>query len=381
MDFTFNTPPEIIFRSGSIKDLGTIIAPRFTRPVLLTDKGLIDAGLVQPALDALNTAGLETLLFDDVAADPPAAKVKLAVEAARQHNADGVIGLGGGSSMDTAKIVSVLMNSDQTLEDIYGTDMVKGARMPLVLSPTTAGTGSEVTSISVITTEQDTKVAVVDNALYPDLAVLDPVLTMDLPRHVTAATGIDAMVHAIEAYTNIHRKNPVSDGLAREALRLLSTNVVTACDTPGNRDAREAMLLGAMLAGQAFANSPVGAVHGMAYPLGGIFHIPHGLSNSLMLEPVLRFNAPKADHLYAQLADVIAPGATGSAAQKCDAFIKRIVEIVEATGVERKLSQLGISHNDIPRMAEDAMKGERVLRNNPRKVTYDDAIAMYTEVL
>ena len=180
MDFTFNTPPEIIFRSGSIKDLGTIIAPRFTRPVLLTDKGLIDAGLVQPALDALNTAGLETLLFDDVAADPPAAKVKLAVEAARQHNADGVIGLGGGSSMDTAKIVSVLMNSDQTLEDIYGTDMVKGARMPLVLSPTTAGTGSEVTSISVITTEEDTKVAVVDNALYPDLAVLDPVLTMDL---------------------------------------------------------------------------------------------------------------------------------------------------------------------------------------------------------
>ena len=132
------------------------------------------------------------------------------------------------------------------------------------------------TSISVITTEEDTKVAVVDNALYPDLAVLDPALTMGLPRHVTAATGIDAMVHAIEAYTNIHRKNPVSDALAREALRLLSSNIVKACEAPDDRLAREAMLLGAMLAGQAFANSPVGAVHGMAYPLGGIFTFPTG---------------------------------------------------------------------------------------------------------
>jgi alcohol dehydrogenase class IV len=136
-----------------------------------------------------------------------------------------------------------------------------------------------------------------------------------------------------------------------------------------------------MLAGQAFANSPVGAVHGMAYPLGGIFHIPHGLSNSLMLEPVLRFNAPKADHQYAELADVVAPGAAGTNAQKCDTFIKRVVEIIEATGVERRLSQLGISHNDLPRMAEDAMKGQRVLQNNPRTVTYDDALAMYTDVL
>jgi alcohol dehydrogenase len=217
--------------------------------------------------------------------------------------------------------------------------------------------------------------------LYADLAVLDAALTLSMPRHVTAATGIDAMVHAIEAYTNIHRKNPLSDALAREALRLLSFNIVKACEAPGDVAAREAMLLGAMVAGQAFANSPVGAVHGMAYPLGGLFHIPHGLSNSLMLEPVLRFNAPNADHQYAELADVVAPGATGTNAQKCDAFIKRIVEIVAASGVERRLSQLGISHNDLPRMAEDALKAQRVLVNNPRKVTYDDALALYTQVL
>ena len=136
-----------------------------------------------------------------------------------------------------------------------------------------------------------------------------------------------------------------------------------------------------MLAGQAFANSPVGAVHGMAYPLGGIFHIPHGLSNSLMLSPVLHFNAPKADHQYAELAEVICEGISGSTAQKCDAFIQRLSEITEATGVEQRLSQLGISHDDLPRMAEDAMKGQRVLRNNPREVTYEDALQMYTDVL
>lgn len=381
MNFTFRTTPEIIFRSGSIKDLGDIIGGRFSRPVLLTDRGLIEAGLVEPAISSLEAAGLSILLFDDVAADPPAAKVKEAVNAARAHRADGVIGLGGGSSMDTAKVVAVLMKSPRTLEDIYGTDMVTEERAPLILCPTTSGTGSEVTPISVITKEDNTKVGVVDNALYPDIAVLDPEMTHGLPRPVTAATGIDAMVHAIEAYTNIHKKNPVSDALAREALRLLSLNIVKACDHPGDADARAAMMLGAMLAGQAFANSPVGAVHAMAYPLGGIFHVPHGLSNSLMLEPVLKFNASKADHQYAELAGVVAPDATGGDAQKCDAFIRRMVEIVEATGVERRLSQLGVSHNDLPRMAEDAMKGQRLLQNNPRIVTYDDALAMYTDVL
>ena len=320
-------------------------------------------------------------LFDDVAADPPAPRVKEAVEAARAHKADGVIAIGGGSSMDTAKVVAVLMNSSQSLEDIYGTDQVTGGRSPLVCIPTTAGTGSEVTSISVITTEEDEKVGIVDKALFPDMAVLDPDLTLGLPRHVTAATGIDAMVHAIEAYTNKHRKNPVSDALAREALKLLSANIVRCCETPGDKKARGEMLLGAMLAGQAFANSPVGAVHGLAYPLGGIFHVPHGLSNSLMLEPVLKFNAPNAAPLYSELAPYVGAEANGSDEENTRRFIARLVEIVEVTGVERRLSQVGVSHNDLPRMAEDAMKAQRVLVNNPREVTYDDALAMYTEVL
>ena len=381
MNFTFRTCPEIIFESGSSSRLGELVAKRMSRPIFLTDKGLVAAGLIAPAIDGLKSAGLDVLVYDDVEADPPAPRVRDAVDKARAHKADGVIGLGGGSSMDTAKIVAALLDSSQSLEEIYGTDQITGPRAPLVLAPTTAGTGSEVTSISVVTTEADEKVGIVDDALYPDLAVLDPDLTRGLPRHVTAATGIDAMVHAIEAYTNRHRKNPVSDALAREALQLLSSNIVRACEAPDDMAARGNMLLGAMLAGQAFANSPVGAVHGLAYPLGGIFHVPHGLSNSLMLAPVMKFNAPNAAHLYAELAPCVGSDAQGSDAARTEGFIARLVEIIEATGVERKLSQVGVSHNDLPRMAEDAMKAQRVLVNNPREVTYDDALAMYTEVL
>jgi alcohol dehydrogenase class IV len=273
------------------------------------------------------------------------------------------------------------LNSSQSLEEIYGTGNIKGGRSALALLPTTSGTGSEVTDIAVVTTDDDQKMGVLGDQMFADVAILDPALTYGLPRHVTAATGVDAMVHAIEAYTNRYKKNPVSDALAREALRLLSSNIVAACETPGDKDVRANMLLGSMLAGQAFTNSPVGAVHGMAYPLGALFHIPHGLSNSLMLEPVLRFTAPAAAHFYAELGDVIGANATGGFADRADAFIGKLMEIVAATGVERRLSSLGISHNDLPRMAEDAIKAERVMRNNPRDVTYDDALKMYSEVL
>lgn len=381
MNFTFRTVPSVIFETGASARLGSIVSPRMKRPVVVTDKGIVSAGLIDAALKSLQSEGLDYHLFDGIEADPPARVVRQSVEIARKHNADGVIGFGGGSSMDTAKIIAVLLNSSQRLEEIFGTGNIKGGRAPLVLLSTTSGTGSEVTDIAVVTTDDEQKMGILGDQMFADLAILDPALTYGLPRHVTAATGVDAMVHAIEAYTNRHRKNPVSDALAREALRLLAVNIVAACEDPSNATVRGNMLLGAMLAGQAFTNSPVGAVHGMAYPLGALFHIPHGLSNSLMLEPVLRFSAPAAAPLYAELGDVIGANATGGYAERADAFIGKLMEIVAATGVERRLSNLGISHNDLPRMAEDAMKAERVMRNNPREVTYDDALKMYGEVL
>ncbi len=381
MNFTFRTVPSIIFETGASARLGPLVKSRMTRPVIVTDKGIVKAGLIDAALKSLKAEGLDYHLFDGIEADPPARVVRASVEIARQHRADGVIGFGGGSSMDTAKLIAVLLNSSQKLEEIYGTGNIRGGRAPLVLLPTTSGTGSEVTDIAVVTTDDDQKMGVLGDQMFADVAILDPALTYGLPRHVTAATGVDAMVHAIEAYTNRHRKNPVSDSLAREALKLLSSNIVAACEDPSNAAVRADMLLGAMLAGQAFTNSPVGAVHGMAYPLGALFHIPHGASNALMLEPVLRFSAPAASHLYAELGDVIGAPDTGDYAMRTDAFIAKLMEVVAATGVERRLSNLGISHNDLPRMAEDAMKAQRVMQNNPREVTYDDALRMYGEVL
>ena len=375
MNFTFDTVPNIVFETGAAARLGEIVRSRMTRPALVTDKGVVAAGLIDDAMKSLEAAGLVPVLIDAIEADPPAAIVKTAAVAAKAHGADGVIGFGGGSSLDTAKVIAVLINSAQTLEEIYGMNAVKGARAPLILLPTTAGTGSEVTNIAVITTEDEQKMGIVAPQLYADAAVLDASLTLSMPRPVTAATGIDAMVHAIEAYTTKLKKNPVSDALAAKALALLSANIVRACEAPGDIGAREGMLLGAMLAGQAFANAPCAAVHALAYPLGVHFHVPHGLANSLMLAPVLRFNLPAAGDLYAALGPAI------GAPARAEAFVEKLAAICAATGVNQRLSEVGVSRDALPRLAEDAVKIERLMQNNPREVGYDDALRLYTEVL
>lgn len=283
--------------------------------------------------------------------------------------------------MDVAKLIAVLAASGQPLQEMYGIGNVRGTRLPLIQVPTTAGTGSEVTAISIVTTGEATKMGVVAPQLYADWAILDAELTIGLPAPVTAATGIDAMVHAIEAYTTKHLKNPLSDMLAQKALSLLSKNLLPACENGSNRAAREAMLLGATLAGQAFANAPVAAVHALAYPIGGIFHVPHGLSNSLVLAQVMRFNAEFAADRYAELADIVVPGASGSSEAKTQALIRHMEHLIEASGIPRTLGEVGISPADLPKLASDAMKQTRLLTNNPRELTEADALAIYSAAL
>ncbi|OJB47685.1 alcohol dehydrogenase, partial [Burkholderia ubonensis] len=267
----------------------------------------------------------------------------------------------------------------QPLAEMYGVDKVTSARLPLVQMPTTAGTGSEVTAVSIVTVGEARKMGVVSPHLLADVAILDAELTLGLPRAATAATGIDAMVHAIEAYTSARLKNPVSDMLAQHALTLLSRNLLAACDDGRDRRAREAMLVGAMFAGQAFANAPVAAVHALAYPVGGIFHVPHGLSNALVLPHVLRFNAPAAAPLYAELAAIVAPAAAGSDEAKARALIDEIDRLIAATGIPRKLREVGVTEGDLPRMAAEAMLQTRLLVNNPREVTQADALEIYRQ--
>ncbi len=381
--FSFQTTRSVLCEVGATAKIGEIMAGMGCRKVaFVTDAMILKLGLAEAALDGLKAAGVEVWTFSDVQADPPETVILDAVAQARAEGIDGVVSVGGGSSLDTAKLIAVLVRSSQKIDEMYGIGLVKGDRLPLVLSPTTAGTGSEVTPISIVTTPTSEKKGVVAPQLLPDWAILDAELTVGLPAAVTAATGIDAMVHAIEAYTSRHKKNVVSDCLARQALELLGGNIRKACHTPQDRDARGAMLLGSMLAGMAFANAPVAAVHALAYPLGGHFHVPHGLSNALVLPYVLEFNAPEAEALYAEIAPIIFPELAGQpAGRMVDGMVRGFMELGPALGMQTRLAEVGVSHNNLPRLAEDAMKQTRLLVNNPREMTYEAALEIYGKAL
>ena len=382
--FQFRTVPHVIVEAGAAAQLGAHVGhhfPLIRRALLVTDAGFLRTGLADAPLHSLRAAGIDVHVFSQVQADPPEAVVLAAVAQAQMFHVELVIGLGGGSSLDVAKLVAVLAPGHQELAQLYGIGNVHGQRLPLVQLPTTAGTGSEVTNIAIVTTGATSKMGVVAPQLYADLAILDASLTLGLPPAVTAATGIDAMVHAIEAYTSRLHKNPLSDMLATQALSLLSCNLLTACNDGQNLAARQAMLLGAMLAGQAFSNAPVAAVHALAYPIGGLFHVPHGLSNALVLPHVLRFNLSHAAPLYAQLAAILRPGITGSDEARATALIDAMQDMALATGIARTLREVGITASDLDRLADEAMLQTRLLGNNPREVTRQDARAIYAAAL
>ena len=379
--FAFNTTSSIVFEPGSARRLGVIVGGKLGRSVLfVTDPGLRKLGLCDPAITALRGEGIDVTIFDSVEADPSLSTLMNAVAAGREAGATGVVGFGGGSSLDVAKLAALLLGSGEDLDGAWGVAQAKGPRLPLVLVPTTAGTGSEVTPVSIITVGEEEKRGVSSAIILPDVAILDAELTLGLPAPITAATGIDAMVHAIEAYASKNaNNNPLSKMLAREALRLIGANIETAVNDGGNVEARSAMLLGSMLAGQAFANSPVAAVHALAYPIGGTFHVPHGLSNALVLPHVLRYNMPDAAHLYAEIAPDAFPhldraeGAQG----RCAAFIEELADLSKRVGLQQRLRDVGIGEEHLAKMASDAMKQQRLLVNNPRPVEEADALAIY----
>ena len=383
--FTFNTTPSLICKPGAAAELATLAAGKLgPRTLIVTDPGIIKFDLLKSTLIGLEKAGVEAFIYGEVEADPKEAIVLNATAEAVKYNVTSVIGFGGGSSMDVAKLVSLLAIGEEKLDDIYGIDQIKGHRLPLVQIPTTAGTGSEVTPISIITVGAETKKGAVSAKLLPDLAVLDADLTLGLPPHVTAATGVDAMVHAIEAYTSKGaNNNPVSATLGKEALRLLGANIRTAVKDGSNREARSNMLLGACLAGQAFANSPVAAVHALAYPIGGIFHVPHGLSNALVLPEVMRFNATSCASEYAELAPYVFSDIdiSGGSQKICHDFIDRLADLNQELGLETTLRDVGVKEEDLQRLAAAAMEQTRLLVNNPREVTEQDAFNIYSKVL
>ena len=376
--FTFNTTPSLRMGAGLARQLGDIVRPVCGENILfVTDPGMVATGLVGQVVDNLRAAGLRVTVFDQVQADPPEAVILQAADMARIVS--GVVGFGGGSSLDVAKLAALLAASGQPMAEVFGIGNAEGPRLPLVLVPTTAGTGSEVTPISIVTTGVSEKMGVVSPMILPDVAVLDPELTLGLPAHVTAATGIDAMVHAIEAYASANpNNNPVSRALAVEALRLMGRVLQRAVDTPGDIEARSDMLLGSMLAGQAFANSPVAAVHALAYPIGGHYKVPHGLSNALVLPHVLRFNAEVVPQAYADLLPHVFPEASAKgvddAAMK---FIEGMAALSRTCGLQQNLRDMGVKKAALPMLARDAMNQTRLLVNNPRPVDEAAALKIY----
>ena len=380
--FNFYTTPGIRFGSGQAKDSCKEISNKLGQSILfITDKGLMSLGLTEQTLKELKKIS-SVEIFDDVEADPSKKTLLKAIEVGKKIKATGVIGFGGGSSMDVAKLTALILGSGENLEEAWGVANAKGPRLPLVLIPTTAGTGSEVTPVSIITVGEEEKKGVSSSIILPDLAILDPDLTLGLPAGTTAATGIDAMVHAIEAYASSSKNNnPISKMLSIEALKLLGGSIEKAVFEGSNVEARGNMLIGAMLAGKAFANSPVAAVHALAYPIGGTFHVSHGLSNSLVLPYVLRFNSvdSKASKDYAELAPYVFPEIdTNRGAQSvCAEFIDKLESLSKKLGLPQKLREVDIPKNACEKMAKDAMKQTRLLVNNPREVTEKDALNIY----
>jgi alcohol dehydrogenase len=373
--FSFTYGPRVLSTDKGAEQLPAL---RPDGPVLLvTDAQLISLGIATPWIERLRETR-DVVVFDQVEADPSRGTLLAAVAEGKGESVASVIGIGGGSPMDVAKLAAYLIGSGDSLDAIWGVENATGVGLPLILVPTTAGTGSEATPISIITLEDGTKMGVNARALTADTAILDPTLTVGLPGDVTAATGIDAIVHAIEAFTSARLKNPLSDALAKEALRLLTSNLVRACDHPDDLSARSAMLLGAHLAGVAFSNAPVAGVHALAYPLGGLFHLPHGLSNALMLRPVLEHNAEAARELYAELAPIVAPGCESEGSQ---ARVRKLFDGLEAlaaaTGLKLRLSDHGIGVEHLDRLADEAMKQTRLLVNNPCPIERDDARRLY----
>src|SRR3569833_1425549 len=380
--FTFQSTKSLLMEPGASARIGELVKTLGCSSVLLvTDPGVLAAGLLQAGLKGLGQAGIAVTVFSEVEADPPVRVIERAVDMARAAKAENNVAIGGGSSMDVAKLVALLAHGGEKLADIYGVGMVKGQRLPLVLAPTTAGTGSEVTPISIVTTGENEKKGVVSPVLLPDWAVLDAELTLGLPAHGTAATGIDAMVHAIEAYTSKRLKNPMSDALAREALRLLGGNIRTVCRDGGNIEARHSMLFGSMLAGMAFANAPVAAIHALAYPVGARFHVAHGLSNSLELPQVMQFNTPTAEAYNNKDAEIQNPKNNNNPAARVGELIEWFSALPAELGLPTRLRDVGIAEADLDALAEDAMKQTRLLINNPREMTQADALGIYRAAL
>ena len=388
---TLLQPQKIVFGTGCIetftedyKKMGLLRLMVLTAPPILP--------LIEEPLANLKAAGVSIEIFQNILAEPTVNDFKKILEAARQFKADSVVGIGGGSVLDVTKLVAAFINSDQQVEDCFGTGFIKRKGLWFACLPTTAGTGSEVSPNAILLDERDhLKKGIVSPYLIADAAYVDPKLTWTVPAKVTADTGMDALTHCIEAYTNKFA-HPSVDIYALQGIRLIAANLERAVtlardykpadlsDNPDYVEAREALAFGSLYGGLCLGPVNTAAVHALSYPLGGEFHIPHGLSNAILLPSVMKFNMPSNVKRHAEVAIAMGcePGKNDEeTAQRGVDFIYRLAA---AVGIPDKLTALGIPQTAVPGMAKAAMQVQRLLKNNPREVTEQDALEIYNSL-
>ncbi len=379
----FRTTPRIVMGPGAIGQIGQETSNLSGKKVLIvTDKGLIGAGLIQPVEKSLKESRIKYAVFDAVKPDPRYEVVAECLEQVHREKTDLIIGIGGGSPIDIAKTSAIMATNKGDIAEYFGIDLVPKPGLPTIMVPTTAGTGSEVTPIAILSDEgEKLKKGVVSPYLFPAVALLDPELTLGLPPQITAATGMDALIHAIEAYTSVNATD-MTDILAFCAMELLYHNIRTAYANGNNLGARSKMLEGSLLAGMAFANAGVTAVHAFAYPIGAEFHIPHGVANTLMLPHVMRFNILGNVGKFSEIAEAFCLFTEGlDELTAAEISVDAIERLAEDLRVPKHLTEFGITEGDLSRLAEGVMKVTRLLANNPRILTLEHAKEIYKRAL
>lgn len=373
---TLLQPPRVIFGNGCAPQCAEYLAQRGVKRALLVSSTPVLPTLGE-IIAALEKNKIEIIRSSPVDREPARAMFETILQAARDEKIDGVLGIGGGSAIDVAKLVAALAFGKQTTQEVFGINLLHSRALPLVCLPTTSGTGAEVSPNAILLDETDElKKGVVSPHLVPDAAFIDPLLTISVPPAITAATGLDALTHCIEAFANKFA-HPVVDIYALQGIRLISANLHRAVRNGGDIEARAALALGSYYGGLCLGPVNTAAVHALSYPLGGKFHIAHGISNALLLPHVLEFNLPAAPERYAEVARALGVERGNSAKATAQCGIKKISEISKSCGVPQRLSDLKIPHAAIPAMAQSAMQVTRLLKNNLRPVTEQDAVQIY----
>lgn len=373
--------PGIVYAGDCLDSLQDIV--RSYHPgmaLIITDKGVRGANLVQPVIDRLVRVGTQYCLFDGAVPEPSWQDVEASVQQVSKMKPGLVIAVGGGSVMDTAKLISLLIDGALHVKDLLREPLKAKKAIPSIMIPTTCGTGSEATANAIVAVpEEQIKVGIVNPEMIPDAVILDPQMIRGLPAAIVAATGIDALAHAVECYTS-NKANPISDTYALSSAKLIFGNLLRAYHEAGDMQAKEAMLLGAFFGGAAIASSGTTAVHALSYPLGGKFHIPHGVSNAILFGPVMRYNLDACQDRLARMCEQVWPGSVGTDHDKALKVLEQIELIVARTKIP-PLSSFGVQPDDLEFLANAGFGVKRLLNNNLRQLTLEDVRAIYQAVL